>query len=272
MAGEHLFLLSDPRHIRDVLVTHQRSFVKGRGLERARRLLGDGLLTSEGATHLRQRRLMQPAFHRDRIAAYAAVMTGYADRIGTSWTDGSDIDVAREMMRLTLAIVGKTLFDTDVEAHAPEVGAALTAVMESFWTMMLPFSDLLERLPVPRLRRARAARAELDAIIYGMIAERRRSPGDRGDLLSMLLVAQDEEDGHDQPGPRHDRRAGPRRGDDDLPRRPRDDGERADLDLVSAEPGARRRGPAARGGRSGARRPAPRPWRTSPRSPSSNRS
>jgi cytochrome P450 len=200
MAGEHVFLLSDPRHIRNVLVTDQRSFVKGRGLERARRLLGNGLLTSEGATHLRQRRLIQPAFHRDRIASYAAVMTEYADRISTSWTDRSDIDVAREMMRLTLGIVGKTLFGTDVEAHAPEVGAAMTAVMGSFWTLMLPFSHLIERLPVPRLRRSRTARARLDAIIYGMIAERRRSPGDRGDLLSMLLAAQDEEDGHGQPG------------------------------------------------------------------------
>jgi len=200
MAGEHVFLLSDPRHIRSVLVTDQRSFVKGRGLERARRLLGNGLLTSEGPTHLRQRRLIQPAFHRDRIASYAAVMTGYADRIGAGWTDGSDIDVARDMMRLTLGIVGKTLFGTDVEAHAPEVGAAMTAVMESFWTLMLPFSHLLERLPIPRLRRIRTVRAELDAIIYGMIAERRRSPGDRGDLLSMLLAAQDDEDGRDQPG------------------------------------------------------------------------
>jgi cytochrome P450 len=194
MGGEHLFLLSDPRHIRDVLVTHQRSFVKGRGLERAKRLLGTGLLTSEGAVHLRQRRLIQPAFHRDRIESYAAVMTRYADRARGSWSDGATIDVAQEMMRLTLAIVGKTLFDTDVEAHARDVGAAMTAVMESFWTLMLPFARAIERLPVPRLRRSRAARAELDAIIYRMIAERRRSPGDRGDLLSMLLAAQDEEE------------------------------------------------------------------------------
>jgi cytochrome P450 len=199
MAGEHLFLLSDPRHIRDVLVTHQRSFIKGRGLERAKRLLGAGLLTSEGATHLRQRRLIQPAFHRDRIASYAAVMTEYADRVRTSWTDGADVDVDKEMMRLTLAIVGKTLFGTDVEAHARDVGAAMSAVMGSFWTLMLPFAHLIERLPVPSLRRSRRARAELDAIIYRMIAERRHSPGDRGDLLSMLLEAQDEEADGDRP-------------------------------------------------------------------------
>src|SRR5262245_3167276 len=80
MASEHLFLFNHPELVKDVLVTHQRHFLKGRGLERARRLLGQGLLTSEGATHRRQRRLMQPAFHRDRVASYATVMTDYADR------------------------------------------------------------------------------------------------------------------------------------------------------------------------------------------------
>ena len=99
------------------------------------------------------------------------------------------------MNRLTLSIVGKTLFDVDVESQAAAVGDALTAVMESFWMMMLPFAEVLERLPVPKLRRARMARARLDAIIYRMIADRRASGSDHGDLLSMLLAAQDEEDG-----------------------------------------------------------------------------
>jgi cytochrome P450 len=193
MGGEDVFLVNDPRQIRDILVTHQHNFLKGRGLERARRLLGQGLLTSEKETHRRQRRLMQPAFHKDRIAAYAAVMTEYADRMQRGWVDGSTIDAAQEMNRLTLAVVGKTLFDADVESQARDVGRALTAVMDSFWMLMLPLVDTLERLPIPRLRRARAARAQLDAIIYRMIEERRRSPGDRGDLLSMLLLAQDQE-------------------------------------------------------------------------------
>jgi cytochrome P450 len=193
MGGEQLFFVNDPQLIKDVLVTHNRNFTKGRGLQRAKRLLGEGLLTSEGATHLRQRRLMQPAFHRERIAAYADTMVAYADRTRRTWRDGATLDVAQEMNRLTLSIVGKTLFDADVESQAAEVGAALTGVMETFWTTMLPFADLLEHLPVPKLRRARAARAQLDAIIYGMIAERRKSSLDRGDLLSMLLSAQDEE-------------------------------------------------------------------------------
>ena len=193
LGGERLIFVNDPRHIKDVLVTHHRNFTKGRGLQRTRRLLGEGLLTSEGATHLRQRRLMQPAFHRDRIATYADTMVAYADRTRRGWREGATLDVAQEMNRLTLSIVGKTLFDADVESQAAEVGAALTGVMETFWMTMLPFSDLLEHLPVPKLRRARAARARLDAIIYGMITERRRSDRDHGDLLSMLLSAQDEE-------------------------------------------------------------------------------
>ena len=195
MAGEQLFFVNDPRLIRDILVTHTKNFTKSRGLERSKRLLGEGLLTSEGAIHLRQRRLMQPAFHRDRIAGYGGLMVGYADRMRRGWTDGATLDISREMNRLTLSIVGKTLFDVDVEQQAAEVGEALTAVMESFWMMMLPFADVLERLPVPKLRRARMARARLDAIIYRMIADRRASGRDHGDLLSMLLAAQDEEDG-----------------------------------------------------------------------------
>ena len=98
------------------------------------------------------------------------------------------------MSRLTLLIVGKTLFDTDVESQARDVGDAMSGLMSSFWTLMLPFGDTLERLPIPRLRRGRKARERLDAIIYGIIGERRVSGGDRGDLLSMLLMAQDDQD------------------------------------------------------------------------------
>ena len=195
MAGEQLFLVNEPQLIRDILVTHNKNFSKSRGLERSRRVLGQGLLTSEGAMHLRQRRLMQPAFHRDRIAGYGDLMAGYADRMRRGWADDATLDIAREMNRLTLAIVGKTLFDVDVESQAAAVGEALTAVMESFWMMMLPFVEVLEQLPVPKLRRARMARARLDAIIYRMIADRRASGRDHGDLLSMLLTAQDEDEG-----------------------------------------------------------------------------
>jgi len=194
MGGEHLFLASDPAVIRDVLVTHNQNFHKSRGLERIKILLGEGLLTSEDAFHLRQRRLIQPAFHRDRVAAYASTMVSYADRVRNGWTEGATLDVAREMSRLTLLIVGKTLFDTDVESQARDVGDAMSGLMESFWTLMLPFGETLARLPIPYLHRGVKARERLDAIIYGIIRERRARVEDRGDLLSMLLMAQDDED------------------------------------------------------------------------------
>jgi cytochrome P450 len=200
IGGETIFLVSDPQQIKEILVTQNRNFTKSRGLERTKRLLGNGLLTSEGAMHLRQRRLMQPAFHRERIAGYGRTMVQYADRARQEWRDGETLDVAQEMMRLTLSIAGKTLFDVDIENQAAEVGRAMNDVMESFWTTMLPFVDLLERMPIPKLRRAKDGRARLDRIIYTMIAERRASGRDHGDLLSMLLSAQDEEAGDNAGG------------------------------------------------------------------------
>jgi cytochrome P450 len=195
MAGEQVYFLNHPQYIRDVLVTYQKNFTKSRGLERAKRFLGEGLLTSEGATHLRQRRLLQPAFHRERISTYGGVMVEHAERMRRRWTPGATFDVAREMMRVTLSIVGKTLFDSDVESKADEVGVAMAEVMATFWFTLLPFQGLIERLPLPVLRRGRASRERLDRLIYAMIAERRAGGGDRGDLLSMLLAAQDHEGG-----------------------------------------------------------------------------
>jgi cytochrome P450 len=190
---QRYFLLSDPEDVRDVLVTHHDNFFKGLALQRAKRLLGEGLLTSEGALHRRQRRLAQPAFHKQRIAAYGSIMVDYGARFSARWRHGETLDMAHEMMRLTLAIIGKTMFDADVEAAADEVGAALTTTMKLFRTLMLPlpFLELIERLPLPSARRFQRAKDQLDAIIYRMIDARRQSGTDRGDLLSMLLLAQD---------------------------------------------------------------------------------
>ena len=193
MAGQPMLFVNHPELVREVLVTKQRSFHKGRGLERAKRLLGEGLLTSEGEFHRRQRRLVQPAFHRQRVATYGDVMSRYAARAGDRWRHGTTLDVADEMMRLTLAIVGKTLFDADVEGEAHEIGEALTESFMSFTYAVLPFGELLDRLPLPPTIRFNRARARLDATIYRMIEERRRGGADRGDLLSMLLLAQDSE-------------------------------------------------------------------------------
>jgi cytochrome P450 len=193
---QEIWLLSHPDYIREVLVVQQRKFKKGRGLQMAKRLLGEGLLTSEGEFHLRQRRLVQPAFHRQRVAAYARTMVEYTARMRHEWQQlppGSEVDMAQEMMRLTLAIAGRTLFDADVEGEAAEVGRALTETMQMFTRITNPFAVLLARLPLPSNRRFDRARQKLDDIIYRIINERRQSGEDRGDLLSMLLLAQDEE-------------------------------------------------------------------------------
>lgn len=193
VGNERIYLFNHPDLIRDVFVTNQKNFTKSRALERAKRVLGEGLLTSEGEFHLRQRRLAQPAFHRDRIAAYGRSMVEYADRTRLSWTDGTSLDLHDAMMRLTLAIVAKTLFSADVEKEATEIGEALTTTFAAFNIGILPFSELLEKLPLPYIKRFEAARARLDKTIYRIIDEHRASGQDTGDLLSMLLLAQDTE-------------------------------------------------------------------------------
>ena len=193
LGPQDIYLLNHPDYIRDVLVTHNRNFVKSRGLQMAKKFLGESLLTSEGEFHRRQRRLAQPAFHRQRINAYAQVMTELGVRTRERWQDGATLDIWQEMMRLTLAIVGKTLFDADVESEAPEIGKALTEVMQLFERITNPLSGILDKLPLPSNNRWLKAKARLDSTIYRVINERRASGEDRGDLLSMLLLAQDEE-------------------------------------------------------------------------------
>jgi cytochrome P450 len=193
LGPQQAFFLNHPDLIKDVLVTNSQNYMKGLALQRAKRLLGTGLLTSEGEFHRRQRRLAQPAFHKSRVASYAAVMTDYAAQMRERWRDGQTMDIAEEMMKLTLAIVGKTLFDADVVSDSKDVGEAMNVTMDLFNTITVPFFNLLQKLPLPQVRRFDKAKAKLDAIIYRLIEERRASGKDRGDLLSMLLLAQDEE-------------------------------------------------------------------------------
>lgn len=193
VGSQHAFCLNHPDYIKDVLMTHQSSFIKGRALQRAKRLLGEGLLTSENEFHRRQRRLAQPAFHRQRVAAYADVMVEFAESQITKWKDGETLDVAQEMMSLTLNIVAKTLFNVNVGEDAKDVREALTTILEMFNLMLMPFSELLEKLPFPAVRRFNKSKERLDKIIYRIIEERRQSGEDRGDLLSMLILATDTE-------------------------------------------------------------------------------
>jgi len=195
MGNQPMYFINHPDHIRDLLVVNADKFIKGRALQRSKALLGNGLLTSEHEYHLRQRRMMQPAFHKMRIAEYSRSMVDYAERTARGWRDGDVRDIDQEMKFLTLQIVGKTLFNADVVDDADKIGAALNTMVELFNFLLLPFSEWLEKLPLPHSVRFKRARRDLDEIIYGIIDERRRSGEDTGDLLSMLLMAKDETDG-----------------------------------------------------------------------------
>ncbi|MCS6800327.1 MAG: cytochrome P450 [Chloroflexota bacterium] len=182
-------LLCHPDDVRDVLVTHQQQFVQGPSIRWIKAVLGEGLLGSEGELHRRHRRMMQPAFHRRRIAGYAEAMGRRALHLAACWHDGETIDAARAMMELTLAIVAETLFGADVTGDARELGAAVSIVNAYMAERTVdPFAEIRHRLPFPETRRYRRAVRTLDTAIAALI-QQRRATGDTGDLLSMLIAA-----------------------------------------------------------------------------------
>jgi cytochrome P450 len=193
LGKQRLVMLTHPDDIRDVLVTHQKQFRKGQALERAKVLIGEGLLTAEGEHHLRQRRLVQPAFHRARISAYAGAMTGAAMQEQSTWRHGETIDANRAMMLVTLDIVAATLFGATIGSGGSAIGKALDDVFEAFSIGYGPLTPLLDLIPTPKKRRLQKGKRLLDDTIDRIIAERRASDVDTGDLLSMLLHATDTE-------------------------------------------------------------------------------
>jgi cytochrome P450 len=186
----NVVLINTPELVPEVLIERAGDFQKGPVLKTfSRPLLGDGLLNSEGEQHRERRKLVAPAFAHQRVSKYAAVMSEHASAAQASWQDGERLDAAQAMMRLTLGIVGRTLFDVDLLDRADTLGADITTLQT--WVirqMRLPFR-------LPRMRAPAAALARLNETIYRLISERRASALDKGDLLSMLLLSQDEETG-----------------------------------------------------------------------------
>ena len=187
------FFIVHPDDIREVLVTQASKFIKDFQYRDPKagiaRYLGNGLLTSDGEFWKRQRRLVAPAFHPKRIDSYAVTMVDYTTRMLAGWRDGARLDIAEEMTRLTLFIVAKALFNADVSGDAPRVAAA----METIQKVMGEAWFLPPWVPDPRQWRANRAKRDLDEIVYRMIGEWRATGEDRGDLLSMLLLAEDED-------------------------------------------------------------------------------
>ena len=187
--------LYHPNEIEYVLTTNARNFWKAMSLRSNffHRLVGNGLLTSDGEDWKRQRRLTAPAFHRERIAAYAQTMVGYTERLTTDWRDGQVRDMHRDMMRLTLEIVVQCLFSADVSRDVDEVGETLKQLVKPFAAQATVKWIINNRLPTPQHLNFHRLAQKIDRVVYRIIAERRASGKDEGDLLSMLLAARDDD-------------------------------------------------------------------------------
>jgi len=185
LGRERAFLLAHPDHVRKVLVEDADAFRKGRLMQRARRLLGDGLLTSEGELHHQQRRRLQPAFCRRQIAEYGDDVAPYAARLAERWTDGEVLNVSAAMDELAMTIVVQTLLGADLEREPAPLAADLRALARWIPLLAAPMAERLERAGVPPFRRARQAADRIDTAIRRCIAE--GSPAASRDLLSLLL-------------------------------------------------------------------------------------
>ena len=189
LGRQHILFLNDPALIAEVLVNQNDNFEKERTVRRSELLLGKGMITAEAAAHRRQRQAAAPAFHRQRIRAYAEAMVENARRTRENWQTGATVDVSLAMMEMGLAIVAGTLFGTTLGQEARELAAAINTIMSMYsYMILMPAAEALVHLPLPKVGTFKRARARLDATIYRMIEEHRhRGPGD--DLLSMLLEA-----------------------------------------------------------------------------------
>src|SRR5258707_5241243 len=187
--------LYHPDDVEYVLVTNARNFIKSMSLRSNffQRLVGNGLLTSQGEEWKRQRRLSQPAFHRERVASYGQVIVDYTTRLTSKWNEGESRDIHRDMMRLTLEIVVQCLFSADVSSDVDHVGATLKELVKPFAAQATLRWILNNRLPTPTHLRFHALARKIDKVVYRIISDRRASAKAKGDLLSMLLAAHDED-------------------------------------------------------------------------------
>lgn len=194
LGPQDVILLNDPDLIKDVFVTNNHKFIKSKGLQMAKAVLGEGLLTSEHDLHARQRKMIQPSFSAKKISYYSEIMTDFTLNYSNSLKDGDEKDLSSEMMSLTLDIVCKALFDSDVEADTKKLQDSLGILIEMFDEVTNPFYYLLKNTSLPKYKKFNEAKEFVDQIIFKMIKERRGNSHERNDLLSTMLNAQDEDD------------------------------------------------------------------------------
>lgn len=188
-----VFFVRHPDYVREVLIAQRASFTMSPLRARLNAVVGEGLFTSRGELHARQRRLIQPVFRKSRIEAYAGQMAALSRRTSEQWRPGAEIELTDEMMKLTMFIAARALFDHDIEDDAASVSRNVGTVLEFFTRLSSPFLDLALKLPLPSSLRFRRAVRDLDAVIYRMIERRRGAAGPGNDLLSLLMQAKDDE-------------------------------------------------------------------------------
>jgi cytochrome P450 len=199
--GTPILFINEPDYIREILVTQGASFVKERTVRRMKILLGEGLITSDDPIHIRQRRIVAPAFHRQRIAAYADEIVSSAQHHSANWQPGETIDISAAMMALSLEIVARTLFDTEVTDDIRRINDEVNTIMDLYnFLVAFPRMESFLHLPIPGIMKFRRSRARLDAVVQRLIAARRAefasqrdASGDHGDVLSMLIRSRDED-------------------------------------------------------------------------------
>jgi cytochrome P450 len=186
LGGRKFYVLSDPALIRDILSTRGAMFEKFPQGNPKQKLFGNGLLTSEGAAQKRQRRMLLPGFHRDKLQLYARQMVASVERLTASWTNGRKIDISHAMNDVTLEIIGSTLLGVEDKSVMGELGAHLHTMLSLVNRFVLPWGDLLMKLPLPSTVRYRNAATKLDEMVYRLIGEARREHGS-DDLIGMLV-------------------------------------------------------------------------------------
>jgi cytochrome P450 len=194
---QNVYFLNHPNYIEDVLIINYKNFIKSRGLQISKRLLGSGLLTSEGDYHDNQRRIIQPTFYPKKIQTYAEVMIKKTLNLCDTWKEGSVIDIHKEMTRLTLEIISKTVLGYDIKPEDDEIGDSLLICMKYFNRLLMPFGELIEKIPILPINKGfQKAKRNLDSIVFRMINEHRMKLEKKGekdtDLLFTLLQAQDD--------------------------------------------------------------------------------